>query len=91
MDWDALFDAKTWVAAYGQVFFSLSVGWGILLVLFPLVAVPPGYLLRMYAGWADLLVHDHQASFPIKGGWSGGIQTASSVKKDVNLSQSRAR
>lgn len=30
-DWHALLDAKTWVAAYGQVFFSLSVGWGILI------------------------------------------------------------
>jgi len=30
-NWDALTDAKTWVAAYGQVFFSLSVGWGILI------------------------------------------------------------
>ncbi|MFV1958263.1 MAG: sodium-dependent transporter [Planctomycetota bacterium] len=30
-DWPKLLDAKTWVAAYGQVFFSLSVGWGILI------------------------------------------------------------
>ena len=30
-DWTALGDPKTWMAAYGQVFFSLSVGWGILI------------------------------------------------------------
>ncbi|MFQ5843626.1 MAG: sodium-dependent transporter, partial [Planctomycetota bacterium] len=30
-DWSALLDANTWVEAYGQVFFSLSVGWGILI------------------------------------------------------------
>ncbi len=30
-DWSALGDANTWAAAYGQVFFSLSVGWGILI------------------------------------------------------------
>ncbi|MEM8883781.1 MAG: sodium-dependent transporter [Planctomycetota bacterium] len=30
-DWSKLTDPQTWVAAYGQVFFSLSVGWGILI------------------------------------------------------------
>lgn len=30
-EWDKLLDPGTWVAAYGQVFFSLSVGWGILI------------------------------------------------------------
>ncbi|MHC4493912.1 MAG: SLC5/6 family protein [Planctomycetota bacterium] len=30
-DWSKLLEAKTWLAAYGQVFFSLSVGWGILI------------------------------------------------------------
>jgi NSS family neurotransmitter:Na+ symporter len=30
-DWSKLLDPKTWLAAYGQVFFSLSVGWGILI------------------------------------------------------------
>lgn len=30
-DWSKLLDSRTWVAAYGQVFFSLSVGWGILI------------------------------------------------------------
>jgi NSS family neurotransmitter:Na+ symporter len=30
-NWDKLTDPDTWVAAYGQVFFSLSVGWGILI------------------------------------------------------------
>ncbi len=30
-EWDALTNPQTWVAAYGQVFFSLSVGWGILI------------------------------------------------------------
>ncbi len=30
-EWEELLHARTWVAAYGQVFFSLSVGWGILI------------------------------------------------------------
>ncbi|MHC4549801.1 MAG: sodium-dependent transporter [Planctomycetota bacterium] len=30
-DWSKLLEPKTWLAAYGQVFFSLSVGWGILI------------------------------------------------------------
>lgn len=30
-DWSKLGDPKVWLAAYGQVFFSLSVGWGILI------------------------------------------------------------
>jgi NSS family neurotransmitter:Na+ symporter len=30
-EWSKLLDPQTWVAAYGQVFFSLSVGWGILI------------------------------------------------------------
>ena len=30
-DWAKLAEPKTWLAAYGQVFFSLSVGWGILI------------------------------------------------------------
>ena len=30
-DWSKLLDSQTWIAAYGQVFFSLSVGWGILI------------------------------------------------------------
>jgi len=30
-NWSRLADPETWVAAYGQVFFSLSVGWGILI------------------------------------------------------------
>ncbi len=30
-DWAKLAEFDTWVAAYGQVFFSLSVGWGILI------------------------------------------------------------
>jgi NSS family neurotransmitter:Na+ symporter len=30
-NWAKLAEAKTWLAAYGQVFFSLSVGWGILI------------------------------------------------------------
>ncbi len=29
--WEKLLDSHTWLAAYGQVFFSLSVGWGILI------------------------------------------------------------
>ena len=29
--WNMLANADTWLAAYGQVFFSLSVGWGILI------------------------------------------------------------
>ncbi len=29
--WEKLLEAKTWVNAYAQVFFSLSVGWGILI------------------------------------------------------------
>ncbi|MCK1796272.1 sodium-dependent transporter [Streptomyces sp. XM4193] len=30
-DWDALTDGDVWVAAYGQIFFSLSVGFGIMI------------------------------------------------------------
>ncbi len=30
-DWGKLGDPEVWLAAYGQVFFSLSVGWGILI------------------------------------------------------------
>jgi NSS family neurotransmitter:Na+ symporter len=30
-NWSKLLDSQTWIAAYGQVFFSLSVGWGILI------------------------------------------------------------
>ena len=30
-DWSRLTEPKIWLAAYGQVFFSLSVGWGILI------------------------------------------------------------
>ena len=30
-NWDKLLEARTWVEAYAQVFFSLSVGWGILI------------------------------------------------------------
>ncbi len=30
-EWGKLLDPQTWIAAYGQVFFSLSVGWGILI------------------------------------------------------------
>ncbi|MDJ0521555.1 MAG: sodium-dependent transporter [Planctomycetota bacterium] len=30
-DWSKLSDPQVWLAAYGQVFFSLSVGWGILI------------------------------------------------------------
>ncbi len=30
-DWSKLAEPGTWIAAYGQVFFSLSVGWGILI------------------------------------------------------------
>lgn len=30
-NWDKLAEPETWIAAYGQVFFSLSVGWGILI------------------------------------------------------------
>jgi len=30
-DWSRLLEVKTWIEAYGQVFFSLSVGWGILI------------------------------------------------------------
>lgn len=30
-DWSKLSDASVWVAAYGQIFFSLSVGFGIML------------------------------------------------------------
>ncbi|WP_156721934.1 sodium-dependent transporter [Streptomyces apocyni] len=29
-DWDALTDGTVWVAAYGQIFFSLSIGFGIM-------------------------------------------------------------
>jgi NSS family neurotransmitter:Na+ symporter len=29
-DWDALGDSQVWVSAYGQIFFSLSVGFGIM-------------------------------------------------------------
>lgn len=30
-DWSALSDGKVWVAAYGQIFFSLSIGFGIMI------------------------------------------------------------
>jgi NSS family neurotransmitter:Na+ symporter len=30
-DWSKLLEPRTWLEAYGQVFFSLSVGWGILI------------------------------------------------------------
>lgn len=30
-DWNRVFDGKVWVAAYGQIFFSLSIGFGIML------------------------------------------------------------
>jgi neurotransmitter:Na+ symporter, NSS family len=30
-DWDALSDSSVWIAAYGQIFFSLSVGFGIMI------------------------------------------------------------
>ncbi|MHC4972985.1 MAG: sodium-dependent transporter [Planctomycetota bacterium] len=30
-DWSKLLEPRTWLAAYSQVFFSLSVGWGILI------------------------------------------------------------
>ncbi|HEX8780610.1 MAG TPA: sodium-dependent transporter, partial [Nocardioides sp.] len=30
-DWGALADAKVWAAAYGQIFFSLSIGFGIMI------------------------------------------------------------
>lgn len=30
-DWDAITDGSVWVAAYGQIFFSLSVGFGIMI------------------------------------------------------------
>lgn len=30
-DWSALTDASVWIAAYGQIFFSLSVGFGIMI------------------------------------------------------------
>ncbi|MGO2048535.1 MAG: sodium-dependent transporter [Brachybacterium tyrofermentans] len=30
-NWEALLDAKVWIAAYGQIFFSLSVAFGIML------------------------------------------------------------
>ncbi|MDQ0177723.1 sodium-dependent transporter [Bacillus chungangensis] len=30
-DWNRIFDGKVWVAAYGQIFFSLSIGFGIML------------------------------------------------------------
>lgn len=30
-DWDAITDGAVWVAAYGQIFFSLSVGFGIMI------------------------------------------------------------
>lgn len=30
-DWSAITDGKVWVAAYGQIFFSLSVGFGIMI------------------------------------------------------------
>ncbi|GAA2085889.1 sodium-dependent transporter [Streptomyces albiaxialis] len=29
-DWDALTDGSVWIAAYGQIFFSLSIGFGIM-------------------------------------------------------------
>lgn len=29
--WDKIFDAKVWVAAYGQIFFSLSIGFAIMI------------------------------------------------------------